>query len=225
MKRKLILIPALLCLGFFSCKDDDDEDKNLAEEEKIEEVKLVQEGEFVLSNQYSTDIYFSAKNMKLGSSTDFDFAFAYYDTLKAEDATGSVINSSFDYQSSTTTTFPKYFIAGGTSVDLDRLTSSNCSRSTTFYTLPDGFTSAKFDTIKTVAGLVSILEESKIVRNTVDKSCDAYFSDGFGWSEGSMVGFKTDEGKYGIIKIISTPYKYDRHSVGYIEIGVKFEGE
>ena len=91
--------------------------------------------------------------------------------------------------------------------------------------MPDDFTSAKFDTLKTVSGLLHVFESAKIVRNQVDKSSDIYFSDGFGWPEGTLIGFKTQEGKCGIIKVISDPYNYDRHKIGQIEIAVKFEGE
>lgn len=215
---KFIILMSILSIGFFSCKDKEEDDEK---QEPKQEVKKVLSGEFVLDNQYGTNMFFSAKEMKISNASNFDFAFAYYDTMAV-----TAFRSSFDYTSSTNTTYPKYYLAGGTSVDLNQLADRDLStRSTSFYILPESFTSAKFDTLKTVPGLLRVFESAKIVRNTVDKSSDAYFSDGFGWSEGTLIGFKTQEGKCGIIKVISDPYSYNRQKVGQIEIAVKFEGE
>lgn len=222
---KFIVLMSVLCTGLFSCKDNEEEEGKDEPKEEKKEVKAVKYGEFVLDNQYGQNMYFSAKEMKNCTASSFDFAFAYYDTVRSFDQT-TKLQSSFDYASSTNTTYPKYFLAGGTSVDLNQLTAVDLStRSTSFYTLPDDFTSAKFDTLKTVSGLLHVFESAKIVRNQVDKSSDIYFSDGFGWSEGTLIGFKTQEKKCGIIKVISDPYNYDRHKIGQIEIAVKFEGE
>lgn len=224
LNAKFFILMSVLCTGLFSCKDNEEEGKDEPKEEK-KEVKAVKYGEFVLDNQYGQNMYFSAKEMKNSTASNFDFAFAYYDTVRSFDQT-TKLQSSFDYASSTNTTYPKYFLAGGTSVDLGQLIERDLStRSTSFYTLPDDFTSAKFDTLKTVPGLLHVFESAKIVRNQVDKSSDIYFSDGFGWSEGTLIGFKTQEQKCGIIKVISDPYNYDRHKIGQIEIAVKFEGE
>lgn len=221
---KFIVLMSVLCTGLFSCKDNEEEGKDEPKEEK-KEVKAVKYGEFVLDNQYGQNMYFSAKEMKNSTASNFDFAFAYYDTVRSFDQT-TKLQSSFDYASSTNTTYPKYFLAGGTSVDLGQLIERDLStRSTSFYILSDDFTSAKFDTLKTVSGLLHVFESAKIVRNQVDKSSDIYFSDGFGWSEGTLIGFKTQEQKCGIIKVISDPYSYNRQKVGQIEIAVKFEGE
>lgn len=217
---KFIVLMSVLCTGLFSCKDNEEEGKDEPKEEK-KEVKAVKYGEFVLDNQYGQNMFFSAKEMKNSTASNFDFAFAYYDTMSV-----TAFRSSFDYSSSTNTTYPKYYIAGGTSIDLNQLSDRDLStRSTSFYILSDDFTSAKFDTLKTVPGLLHVFGSAKIVRNQVDKSSDIYFSDGFGWSEGTLIGFKTQEQKCGIIKVISDPYNYDRHKIGQIEIAVKFEGE
>jgi hypothetical protein len=222
---KFIVLMSVLCTGFFSCKDNEEEEGKDEPKQETKELKKVLSGEFVLDNQYGQDMFFNAKEMKISTASNFDFAFAYYDTVRTFDFTEK-LKSSFDYASSTNTTYPKYFLAGGTSVDLNQLTAVDLStRSTSFYILPDDFTSAKFDTLKTVSGLLHVFESAKIVRNQVDKSSDIYFSDGFGWSEGTLIGFKTQEGKCGIIKVISDPYNYDRHKIGQIEIAVKFEGE
>lgn len=224
LNAKFFIFMSVLCTGLFSCKDNEEEGKDEPKEEK-KEVKTVKYGEFVLDNQYGQNMYFSAKEMKNSTASNFDFAFAYYDTVRSFDQT-TKLQSSFDYASSTNTTYPKYFLAGGTSVDLGQLIERDLStRSTSFYILSDDFTSAKFDTLKTVPGLLHVFESAKIVRNQVDKSSDIYFSDGFGWSEGTLIGFKTQEQKCGIIKVISDPYNYDRHKIGQIEIAVKFEGE
>lgn len=224
LNAKFFIFMSVLCTGLFSCKDNEEEGKDEPKEEK-KEVKTVKYGEFVLDNQYGQNMYFSAKEMKNSTASNFDFAFAYYDTVRSFDQT-TKLQSSFDYASSTNTTYPKYFLAGGTSVDLGQLIERDLStRSTSFYILSDDFTSAKFDTLKTVSGLLHVFESAKIVRNQVDKSSDIYFSDGFGWSEGTLIGFKTQEQKCGIIKVISDPYNYDRHKIGQIEIAVKFEGE
>lgn len=223
LNAKFFIFMSVLCTGLFSCKDNEEEGKDEPKEEK-KEVKTVKYGEFVLDNQYGQNMYFSAKEMKNSTASNFDFAFAYYDTVRSFDQT-TKLQSSFDYASSTNTTYPKYFLAGGTSVDLGQLIERDLStRSTSFYILSDDFTSAKFDTLKTVSGLLHVFESAKIVRNQVDKSSDIYFSDGFGWSEGTLIGFKTQEQKCGIIKVISDPYNYDRHKIGQIEIAVKFEG-
>ena len=222
LNAKFIILMSILSIVFFSCKDKEEDDEK---QEPKQEVKKVLSGEFVLDNQYGQDMFFNAKEMKISTASNFDFAFAYYDTVRTFDFTEK-LKSSFDYASSTNTTYPKYFLAGGTSVDLNQLTAVDLSnRSTSFYILPENFTSAKFDTLKTVPGLLQVFESAKIVRNQVDKSSDIYFSDGFGWSEGTLIGFKTQEGKCGIIKVISDPYNYNRQKVGQIEIAVKFEGK
>ncbi len=222
LKTKFFVLMSVLSIGFFSCKDKEEDDEK---QEPKQEVKKVLSGEFVLDNQYGTNMFFSAKDMKNSTESNFDFAFAYYDTVRTLDYT-TKLQTSFDYKSSTSTTYPKYFLAGGTSVDLNQLTAVDLSnRSTSFYILPENFTSAKFDTLKTVPGLLQVFESAKIVRNQADKSSDIYFSDGFGWSEGTLIGFKTQEGKCGIIKVISDPYNYNRQKVGQIEIAVKFERE
>ncbi len=225
LNAKFIILMSILSIGFFSCKDKEEEEGKDEPKQETKELKKVLSGEFVLDNQYGQDMFFNAKEMKISTASNFDFAFAYYDTVRTFDFTEK-LKSSFDYASSTNTTYPKYFLAGGTSVDLNQLTAVDLStRSTSFYILPDDFTSTKFDTLKTVSGLLHVFESAKIVRNQVDKSSDIYFSDGFGWSEGTLIGFKTQEGKCGIIKVISDPYNYNRQKVGQIEIAVKFEGE
>ncbi|MBO7626538.1 MAG: hypothetical protein J6S93_03160 [Paludibacteraceae bacterium] len=225
LNAKFIILMSILSIGFFSCKDKEEEEGKDEPKQETKELKKVLSGEFVLDNQYGQNMYFSAKEMKISNASNFDFAFAYYDTVRTLDH-ATKLQSSFDYASSTNTTYPKYFLAGGTSVDLIQLIVDDLStRSTSFYILPDDFTSTKFDTLKTVSGLLHVFESAKIVRNQVDKSSDIYFSDGFGWSEGTLIGFKTQEGKCGIIKVISDPYNYNRQKVGQIEIAVKFEGE
>ena len=225
LNAKFIILMSILSIGFFSCKDKEEEEGKDEPKQETKELKKVLSGEFVLDNQYGQDMFFNAKEMKISTASNFDFAFAYYDTVRTFDFTEK-LKSSFDYASSTNTTYPKYFLAGGTSVDLNQLTAVDLStRSTSFYILPDDFTSTKFDTLKTVSGLLHVFESAKIVRNQVDKSSDIYFSDGFGWSEGTLIGFKTQEGKCGIIKVISDPYNYNRQKVGQIEIAVKFEGK
>lgn len=225
LNAKFIILMSILSIGFFSCKDKEEEEGKDEPKQETKELKKVLSGEFVLDNQYGQDMFFNAKEMKISTASNFDFAFAYYDTVRTFDFTEK-LKSSFDYASSTNTTYPKYFLAGGTSVDLNQLTAVDLStRSTSFYILPDDFTSTKFDTLKTVSGLLHVFESAKIVRNQVDKSSDIYFSDGFGWSEGTLIGFKTQDGKCGIIKVISDPYNYNRQKVGQIEIAVKFEGE
>ena len=218
-----------------SCKD----------EEEIQKIKDVRYGEFVMDNEYGPRMLLSINDMKIvpldeiededsfekvASESDFDIAFAYYEpesTFDDEDLSKEFPNkSSFDYLNHPESELPKYFFAGPTSVDLIRSTGIKYKkRITTFYNLPDNFTSSKFDSLKTVIGLKHVFEPAKIVRNQVDKSSDIYFSDRNGWSEGTTIGFKTQEGKFGIIKVISEPYNYDRHKIGQIEIAVKFEGK
>lgn len=219
------------------------------EEEEIQKTKDVRYDEFVMDNEYGTRMLLSINDMKIvpldeiedkdslkkfASESDFDIAFAYYDPERIFDFENSDNKfseefpniSSFDYANHSVSEWPKYFFAGPTSVDFMRRTAIKYKkRITTFYNLPDNFTSSKFDSLKTVPGLQHVFESAKIVRNQLDKSSDIYFSDGSGWSGGTLIGFKTQEGKFGIIKVISDPYNYNRRKIGQIEIAVKFEGK
>lgn len=231
MTKHLICFATLLCaIGLFSCHHDDDEpiqqknetESDTTESEKGKEIipSKVKYGEFVLCNQYgegSKKRYFDAKEMdvKVNGADMFDFVFEYYERPSK--------SSSIDSTDFTRSTMPKYFLAGMTAVDLHHWFQR--TRTTSFYDLPDNFNAAKFDTIQLSESLVDIISKSKIHRNPVDKTSDSYFSDGFGWDEGTLIGFKSDEGKCGIIKIISTPYKYERDKIGYLEIAVKYEGD
>ena len=219
------------------------------EEEEIQKIKDVRYGEFVMDNEYGQRMFLSLNGMKIVPFNDiadeyslenvtskysFDIAFAYYDPESIFEDEEYEYNfskefpykSSFDYDSHPQSEWPKYYFAGATSVDLMRGTGIKFKkRVTTFYTLPKDFTTAKFDSLKTVTSILKVFESAKQIKNLVDKSSDVCFSDSTGWEEGKLIGLKTNEGKCGIIKILSLPYKYDRYNIGQIEIAVKFEGE
>lgn len=241
MTKKLLLYASVLCtIVFSSCKDD---------EEEIQKIKEVRYGEFVMDNEYGPRMLLNLKEMKIvpldkiededslekvASESDFDIAFAYFDPESIfedeEDeynfSKGFPYKSSFDYENHPQSEWPRYYFAGATSVDLMRGNGIKFKkRVTTFYTLSEEFTVAKFDSLKTVTSLLKIFESAKQVKNLMDKSSDIYFSDSTGWKEGTLIGLKTHEGKCGIIKILSLPYKYERYNIGQIEIAVKFEGE
>lgn len=226
---KLFLFLSILCFSFYSCKDDED-NSNESDDDPLSftEVKF---GEFVLDNQYGLESLLSVNDMKIvsidttldleefASKANFDLAFAYYDTINK--------NSSFEFRNCSESDMPRYFFAGPTSIDLakEHNVEKFSNRSTTFYVIPNDFTASKFDTLKTTEGLKAVISSSTIHRNNLDKSSDSYFSDGFGWYKGTLIGFKTNEGKCGILKIQSVPFKYDRFNNGQIEIAIKFEGE
>lgn len=241
MAKKLLLCVSVLCtIVFSSCKDD---------EEETQKIKDVRYGEFVMDNEYGQRMFLSLNGMKIipfnniadeyslenvTSKYSFDIAFAYYDPESIFEDEEYEYNfskefpykSSFDYENHPQSEWPKYYFAGATSVDLMRGTGIKFKkRVTTFYTLPEDFTTAKFDSLKTVTSLLKVFESAKQIKNLVDKSSDVCFSDSTGWEEGKLIGLKTNEGKCGIIKILSLPYKYDRYNIGQIEIAVKFEGE
>lgn len=218
MKKNLFII-LLGFATFYSCKEDDEpiEQDSPKTEEKVKECKFET---FVLSSDsYS---YFNAEKWDVGAyNSNFDISYGHYDSIAAY----TQVQSAFDFKNCDVTDYPKYFIGGPSSPDLKRMKSYNCTRETKFYILPEEFTSAKFDTIKTNNGLVEILSKSTKVANTRDKSCTAIFSDAYGWTEGTLFGFKTEEGKCGIIKILSDEKNFDRHEIGYMQIAVKFESE
>ena len=233
-----LILVGVACL-YTSCKKDEKKEGT----EPIEP-QLVKVGEFRLSNQYDSFPMFDAKKMEvimMGVETtdkdyeendenvyadnhSFDFAFAHYDTLVINNIFDG--QSSFDYKSCAPSTYPKYYFGAPSSKDLKRSGFLyKCKRKTTFYDVPYKFTYAHFDTLTTVAGIKEVIALSETVTNNGDMSSDSYFSDAFGWSDGTVIGFKTQEGKCGLIKIIGNPETYDRRGKSYIKIKVKFEGE
>jgi hypothetical protein len=124
------------------------------------------------------------------------------------------INADFDicyFNKTLGTSAANYFILGSpadrtyTDKVYPGLTSSNY---TSFYKVPSSFTYANFDSVKV----------SSVLKTFIDTKCSLIFSnfdlqlaqalkseDSYGWATNSVFGFKTSSGKYGLIKILSSP--------------------
>lgn len=78
---------------------------------------------------------------------------------------------------------------------------SPVSKATNFYKLPKSFRTADFDTLKSVEALETLIEKSKLSTLPTTMAQGYFYSDEFGWSDGTMVGLKDEEGNVGILKM------------------------
>jgi len=136
--------------------------------------------------------YFSIKDSIFSDDKNFDFDICYYNLSLNSPATSYYFLGSPADKIYTDKVYPN-------------LTST---RSTAFYKVPSNFTYANFDSLKISSGLKTFIDNkcTLIFSNSDFQLAQALKSDdGYGWATNSVFGFKTASGKYGLIKILSSP--------------------
>jgi hypothetical protein len=106
------------------------------------------------------------------------------------------------------------------------------SRYTSFYKVPSSFTYANFDSLNVSSSLRNfILTKCTLVLSDQDNQLAQALKsdDSYGWAANSVFGFKTSDGKYGLIKILSPPTGSTsntdplKNTPGVIRLDIKIE--
>lgn len=189
-----LLLGAVLSVVFLSCdKDDVKEDEGLVDDKPSEEVvepRRLTVTKTRLGNQYTSDDFPSYYNLYEGK--------AFSDSTMAADFVFLSFNEEVKFvltRYSEISEENKQLLTnkGKVCADVDRKTE--------FYKLPKSFRAADFDTLKSVVALEDLIDRSKLSTLPGIMARGYFYSDEYGWTEGTMVGVKDEEGRLGIIKM------------------------
>lgn len=194
---KKYIISSLVILATLSAckKDKEDEPKPkidppvVVEKPLVKNIRDIQLYNQALDTTTSPDVYnfYNITQEKYGNSLNFpiELAFAYY------------------YPNNKST---RHTMGSGTSKTIRSehgIPNTNNTK-VDFFVIDDSNSSLIYDTIKYNVS-IGVIFNSKATISTVDNENDAIQSDGFGWSEGEILGFKLKNGKRGLIKLNSDP--------------------
>ena len=189
----LFLIGILMSSLLVACdKEDVKEDEGLGDEQtevEISEPKQLVVTKGMMGNQYNYNFntFYNLKEGKTFSDSTMDADFAF---LSFNQEVKFILTRSGEILDSTKQT-----------LDKKGKFCSAVSKATNFYKLPKSFRTADFDTLKSVAALESLIEKSKLSTLPVTMAQGYFYSDEYGWSDGTMVGLKDEEGNVGILKM------------------------
>lgn len=191
--RFWLLVGAVLSVGFLSCdKEDVKEDEGIVDDKPSEEVvepRKLTVTKTRLGNQYTSD-FASYYNLYEGK--------AFSDSTMAADFVFLSFNEEVKF------VLTRYNEISEENKQILTKKGKECAdinRSTEFYILPKSFRTADFDTLKSVVVLENLIDRSKLSTLPVTMARGYFYSDEYGWSEGTMVGVKDEEGRLGIIKM------------------------
>lgn len=205
----LAIFQILFGLSFLSCEKGSDD--NGDDDRSGESMSTIRVSDVRLYNQYSQDVrFYDVLRDTAFSDTVNVFDFAFLQTKQ------ELVPTFGRFALATSSSFEGQEILGEAS---DSIAPSS---SLLYYNLPTSFKGVSFDTLTSVEALKSVMKNSTIYYNARTKS-DCLYSDRFGWSSGSMFGFRID-GKWGIVKILSMS-PYVNKGEGYVDLKIKFEGE
>jgi len=91
-----------------------------------------------------------------------------------------------------------------------------------FYKINNGSNTLLYDTISLSASIGTIFS-TKATKSNVNGESNAIQSDGFGWDEGDIFGFKLSNGKRGLILLTAKPTGIKDPDVGIIIGNIQFD--
>jgi hypothetical protein len=184
-----------MALSILSCHKKRDNDPKPSVNNSVAQPIVTYYQDIKLYNQFANvgvKHYFSMKDSIFSDDKFFDFDICYYNlSLGSPSANYYLLGSPAD----------KIY----TDKAYSGLTST---RSTAFYKVPSSFTYANFDSLKVSSELKTFIDNKCILifSNADLQLAQAMRSeDSYGWAPNSIFGFKTSSGKYGLIKILSSP--------------------
>lgn len=221
MKKIIVSIFAVTLLCNTACKKDEKEepkpkdttpDTPAVERPKVKEIYGIK-----LYNQALDTTMNSGKNFyniteeKYGNSLTFPIELAFVHYQPSNNATKHLIGCARAERVRSNT--------------IHGVPATNNTR-TTFYVIDDGNSTLIFDTIQYSESVKTIFDK-KSTLSVVDGENDAIQSDGFGWDKGEILGFELDNGKKGLIKLITAPTgskdENGNISLGKIAFDIKME--
>lgn len=220
MKSLIINLLFVALVVSTACKKDEKEepkpkdttpDTPVVEKPKVKEIYGIELYNQALDTTVVPDVYnfYNITEEKYGNSLTFPIELAFVHNQPSDNSTKHLI--------------------GCARAELVRskhgVPATNNTRNT-FYVIDDGNSTLIYDTLQYSESIKTVFD-MKGSLSVVGGESDAIQSDGFGWDKGEILGFELENGKKGLIKLITAPTgNKDENgivSVGKIVFDIKME--